>query len=339
MYWWEDQPNENLYMEITGRDDIGSDLLAPLSARGGKPTGAYALVPTVKPGDVVIHYHTPAETIGGVSVVSGSPEPSTLFWAPRGTYARQADEQPHWMPGLRVPITGWTDVVPPVTLSDIRAEQTAILDLREQLEAQYPGAPLYFPWIPYGDGPIRTFQSYLVKMPRSAMGLLPALMTAVEKVQTAAPTSYSDEGASERELLTLVGKSRTTGQGFMKDQTAKMAIEAHAMDLAIDYWSQRGEVEDVHGNQSYDLTCITNGTEVHIEVKGTTTDGSHLFLTRNEVVHAKSWPEVCLFVVANIKVTRSTDGAIDASGGVVHIEHPWFIDDEKLTPLVFRYEL
>ena len=41
-------------------------------------------------------------------------------------------------------------------------------------------------------------------------------------------------------------------------------------------------VTDVHGNQSYDLRCIVGGEERHIEVKGTTTAGDEVILTRTK---------------------------------------------------------
>jgi hypothetical protein len=37
-YWWEREPRENAFMEITHREDIGADLKAPATARGGAGT-------------------------------------------------------------------------------------------------------------------------------------------------------------------------------------------------------------------------------------------------------------------------------------------------------------
>ena len=38
-YWWERDAGENVWMEITRRDDIGADLKAPSAARGGVDDG------------------------------------------------------------------------------------------------------------------------------------------------------------------------------------------------------------------------------------------------------------------------------------------------------------
>jgi hypothetical protein len=90
MYWWEGEPGENVFMEITRRDDIGANLQAPATARGGGTTASYSLVPLVRPGDVVIHYDSRQEAIVGISVATGSAEPSPIYWVSRGSYARRA---------------------------------------------------------------------------------------------------------------------------------------------------------------------------------------------------------------------------------------------------------
>src|SRR5579864_1826359 len=90
---------ENVWMEITRRDDIGADLNAPVTARGGGMTASYVLMSLVQPGDVVVHYDGRQEAIVGVSVASGSAEPSPVYWVSRGGYARRAGAQAQWLPG------------------------------------------------------------------------------------------------------------------------------------------------------------------------------------------------------------------------------------------------
>ena len=101
-YWWQHNVSENVWMEITRRDDIGTDLKAPSAARGGVTTASYALVPLVQPGDVVVHYDSHEEAIVGVSVAASAAEPAPIYWVARGSYARRAGERPRWLPGLRV---------------------------------------------------------------------------------------------------------------------------------------------------------------------------------------------------------------------------------------------
>jgi hypothetical protein len=69
----------NVWMEITRREDIGADLKAPSASRSGGVTGSYVLVPAVRPDDVVIHYHSRREAIVGVSVAASSAAPAPIW--------------------------------------------------------------------------------------------------------------------------------------------------------------------------------------------------------------------------------------------------------------------
>ena len=53
-HWWDGQPDQNLWMEITRRPDIGGDLKAPIEARGGRSTAGYALLESVVAGDLIV---------------------------------------------------------------------------------------------------------------------------------------------------------------------------------------------------------------------------------------------------------------------------------------------
>ena len=281
-YWWERAAGENVWMEITGREDIGADLKAPSTARGGVATGSYVLLPLVQPGDVVIHYDTRQEAIVGVSVVSSTAEPAPIYWVARGSYARRAGEQSRWLPGLRVALDQYRQLEPPVTLADVRQRKDALLALRQRLQARASGEPIYFPWIPYQDT-LRTFQSYLVKMPREALSLFPKLRAMVDQAE-AQPSEIalaSPADLAEDAVLDAAGKvaRRGRGQGFQLDQEVKAAVEALAMNLATEFYSKAWDVEDVHGTESYDLICRRGDEVKHVEVKGTTTDGAEVILT------------------------------------------------------------
>lgn len=102
---------------------------------------------------------------------------------------------------------------------------------------------------------------------------------------------------------------------------------------------QDWDVEDVHGTKSYDLICRRGDEVKHVEVKGTTTDGAEVILTRNEVRHAREHPCTVLFVVSDITVERAEDGTVTATGGKQHPYDPWHLDDGTLTPLGFRYQV
>lgn len=341
-YWWEHKAAENVWMEITRRDDIGTDLNSPSAARGGVTTASYVLVPLVQPGNIVIHYDSRQEAIIGVSVAASTAEPAPIYWVARGGYARRAGEQARWLPGLRVALQQYRPLEPPVTLTEIRQGKDLLLSMRERIQKAANGKPIYFPWIPYQDT-LRTFQSYLVKVPQDAISMFPQLRNAVD--QASAPTSKltlpSPAQQASEAVKDAAGKVARAGrgQGFQLDQEAKVAVEAFAMNMAAKFYSSEWDVEDVHGNQSYDLICRRGNVVKHVEVKGTTTDGAEVILTPNEVKHAKEHPHTALYVLSNITVERGEDGTITASGGNEHSYDPWRLDDGTLTPVGFRYQV
>jgi hypothetical protein len=249
-------------MEITSRSDVGADLKTPSAARGGVATASYALLPLVRPGDVVVHYDSRQEAIVGVSGASRTAEPAPIYWVSRGGYARRAGERPRWLPGFRVALDRYRWLEPPVTLAEIRRHKSELLTLRQRIQAGANGRPIYFPWIPYRDT-LRTFQSYLVKMPRKAISLFPQLRAMVDQAEglssELAPASPTEQ--AEEAMKDAAGKvaRRGRGQGFQLDQEAKVAVEALAMNVATEFYSKAWDVEDVHGTKSYDLICRRGG--------------------------------------------------------------------------------
>jgi hypothetical protein len=135
------------------------------------------------------------------------------------------------------------------------------------------------------------------------------------------------------------GRSRGSGQGFLVSQAVRKVVEVYATDRAARYYRSQGwVVADVSASQSYDLRCTRGSEDLHVEVKGTTSSGETLILTRNEVTHAKkSHPNVALFVVTDIRIDgRESDHPV-ASGGVARVWHNWFPAEEKLTPVGYVY--
>lgn len=324
------------------RHRFGTSLLQ-LPLVGGASTPGYALVKAVKPGDIVVHYYSKEEQIVGVSLATDELEPATIFWVARGTSARLAGEEARWLPGIRVPLGHYTALKEPISLTEVRKHQEPLLSIRGEIVQRGQG-PVHFPWIPYGEeGPIRPAQTYVAKLPQAAVDLLPDLRDLVDLVggyQVGNVIIQPESDRAEEEVAQIGGKSRLArGQGHQLDQAARSAIEAHAMNMAIEHFEAIGEVEDVHGTSSFDLRCATDGIEKHIEVKGTTSLGEQVVLTRNEVEHAKTHPDTALFIVHNISVLRDTDGSVSTSGGQVKLFDPWTVGDGTLIPIAFRYEV
>ena len=92
---------------------------------------------------------------------------------------------------------------------------------------------------------------------------------------------------------------------------------------------------DVSATKPFDLLCREGDRELRVEVKGTTSLGLSVLLTRNEVRHAQENNGcVALFVVANIVASAS-----GCTGGTIHVFEPWDIQDDDLEPVAFECRL
>lgn len=137
-------------------------------------------------------------------------------------------------------------------------------------------------------------------------------------------------------------KNRKSTQGFIKDSKKKELIELHAMKVAYEYYSEKGyEVDDCSGlrNLGYDYKC-KKGTEfVEVEVKGTTTHGNSVILTRNEVDNAKTTQNRAdLFIVHSIDILVN-DGDYKVTAHEVNIIENWSPKDSSLEPISYSYNL
>jgi hypothetical protein len=168
------------------------------------------------------------------------------------------------------------ELEPPVAMAEIRGHRDELLALRQRMQDQAAGQPIYFPWIPYRDT-LRTFQSYLVKMPQEAISLFPKLRALVDEAASNASRSAIRSPAEQamQAMIDAAGKIARRGgaQGFQVDQNVKVAVEVCAMNAATEFYREDWDVEDVHGTESHDLICRRHGEVKHVEVKGTTEDG------------------------------------------------------------------
>ncbi len=139
------------------------------------------------------------------------------------------------------------------------------------------------------------------------------------------------------ELEEIVKATSSTGQGFSTDPQLRKAVETYAMRIATDFLrSEKFLVTDVSSNSSYDLRAEKSGKSVHVEVKGTTGGLGAIFLTANEVLlHQKFCPQTRLIVVHSI--TCDIANSYACSGGEIHDLFPFEIDENRLSPLAFRY--
>ncbi|WP_235032171.1 MrcB family domain-containing protein [Actinacidiphila yanglinensis] len=133
-------------------------------------------------------------------------------------------------------------------------------------------------------------------------------------------------------------RSPRAGQGFLLTSSERKAIERQSVRLATEYFKAEGwTVKDVGDKESFDLLLRREGGRLHVEVKGTTSAGLEVILTRNEVEkQRKYYPDNALVVVHSIELDR-TGAEPMASGGVLHCTSPWAVEDEDLTVISYAY--
>jgi len=144
------------------------------------------------------------------------------------------------------------------------------------------------------------------------------------------------DGQPDRLLVESLVRARVParGQAWGGSAEGRKAIETYAMGLAVRHYAGLWrEVVDVSATQPFDLLCRDGDRELRIEVKGTTSLGLSILLTRNEVRHAQANNDrVALFVVS--KITANASGG--CTGGIIQVLEPWDIRQDELDPVAFE---
>lgn len=83
--WWDDDPEEIFWLEITDRDDLGVDLHAPAADEDEDEYWSYAFVREVRESDIVLHYRTrPTGAITHWSRAVGNAYADEVVWGAHG---------------------------------------------------------------------------------------------------------------------------------------------------------------------------------------------------------------------------------------------------------------
>ncbi|MEW2467652.1 DUF3883 domain-containing protein [Streptomyces sp. NPDC046994] len=328
--WWRHDPNERYWLEITNREDIGTNLHAPQVNDRGEEYWSYALVREVRPGDLVLHWdknHGPG--VVGYSCVRGEAFASTITWQSRGSYGRQrrtSGPEPAW----EAPLGGYRRLQRPVTQTRLRQIEATIQALRDHLAEAVKG-PTYFPFALSDTRPLRAAQGYLTKLPRALVEELPELL---ELRQTAISEPHEPE-APNLPPSSLPEPARSTGYGRQRDTERRQAVERYAMDLVLGHYRSLGyDVEDVGDHSPWDITVRMEGTEAHIEVKGSSTTREAIDLTEGEVRHAEG-VATCLIVIDQIEL----DDDLRCRGGRWRTWMDWAPKRDALVATAYRYPL
>jgi len=121
----------------------------------------------------------------------------------------------------------------------------------------------------------------------------------------------------------------------------RLAVEQRSMAVAADHFEHSGwTVKDVSGYRPYDLECVKNGQNLHVEVKGTTNaEFQQIELTRNEVDHCRNYGTTALALVTRIQLVTDTSGHPVGKEGELSVVMPWNIEEARLKPLTYVYQL
>ena len=136
--------------------------------------------------------------------------------------------------------------------------------------------------------------------------------------------------------ISTARKPSSGGQGYARDQAAKVATELLAMKTAINFYQGLGyEVVDTSSNESFDLLFAKGSEVLKVEVKGTASLGKQVLVTANEVKEARmSGVKTDLFILHSIKVVDSK-----ATGGAINRVECWNPSDESLVPTMFKHSI
>ncbi|MFJ3253881.1 MrcB family domain-containing protein [Streptomyces sp. NPDC086771] len=133
-------------------------------------------------------------------------------------------------------------------------------------------------------------------------------------------------------------RPRKSGQGYLLTAGERKAIERHSVQMATAHFEAQGwTVKDVGDRESFDLLLKKDEQRLHVEVKGTTSAGQEVILTRSEVEKQRRYyPDNALVVVHSITLDRTSPEPI-ASGGVLHCTSPWVIEERDLKVISYAY--
>jgi hypothetical protein len=152
---------------------------------------------------------------------------------------------------------------------------------------------------------------------------------------------YSEISVAELESREQLRYRSSTGsrQGFGLNSAERKTVEEYAMRFAATHFKREWySVEDVSATSSYDLLCRRGTEELRVEVKGTSTAGHQIILTRNEVFEGQQ-PGYALFVVSEVVIDRSEPRKPVAIGGKAHLFSPWQPNLIELQPISYLCDI
>jgi len=182
---------------------------------------------------------------------------------------------------------------------------------------------------------------YMVPLPLQAAKVL---LNEIQNKQKITIEDFNNFDENKEISLNDIKKKRlkSSGQGFGLSYQERKTIELYAMNFVINKMKKdKWKITDVSKfkDRGYDLYMEKDDKKILCEIKGTTGSNTRVILTKNEVLASKkNYPHGALFIVSGIFLNRSKNPP-EASLGRLTTLYNWKIEDTKLTPISYYYNL
>jgi hypothetical protein len=333
--WWDDDPTQRYWMQITDRDDLDGPLLSPKLPR---LTWGYDLVSQVQPGDRVLHWWTRGAAPGLVGW-SEVEEHATVI--PEYTWKPRHGEERTTL-GWRAVLGQFHAFASPVTSVELLPILEQIVAVDQALGAQHKGA-IYFPITRYGANrpanqqEVRAAEAYFVKFPIELLDVIPGIGAAridapLDPIDTDLPEDFHPPGKK-------APAGRTTRA---QDPKLRDAVERRSLDVARAYYvNELGGTDYEEVGKPYDIRVTVQGVARRCEVKGRSMEIDTVELTINEVKHGTAFTPIDLIVVDNIVPTTDpvTGEVTGATGGRRRVWVDWTPVQSDLKATKYAYTL
>ena len=160
-----------------------------------------------------------------------------------------------------------------------------------------------------------------------------------DAVATARDTaSGTDNIYPELNYIDVDGERRqASSQKYLQDAVLRTQIEKYAEAQAEAFYQDLGWILKSRPGKPYDLKFKSAKRELRVEVKGSSATAATIFITKNELSHAKLHKRVELFVVDQIKKKRSSPTTWELSGGRIRRWSSWVPNPESIEALQYRH--
>ena len=229
--WWDGDPAEIFWLEITDREDLGVDLNAPAEREEGGAYWSYEFVREVRAGDVVFHYEARERRIAHWSRAVGEPYADEVVWGAHGQASGRGPVAPYRRPGWRRPLEGPYRLPAPIAIARLRAIEPEIAVVRRRLRERFPSASLYFPFQLSPRRPLRAFQGYLTKLPHALAEAVPELAAVLELAAETGPSPAAPAPAAGGRGLGL--EYRHVRPGARTARREPFSVDPDLVDRAL----------------------------------------------------------------------------------------------------------